>query len=412
MVLHFNDEPRKQKSKNYFFNKGLFANPESKAALLATWKSVMEDVTILSWNNKMVAANKAIKIKSDELTRQNKKKWRDTYLAQFEEIIEAEAELQHNWGSREAREKRSDTQVKLHEVRQQKFQFQENAILSKWARVGNRCMKEFFEYHAGSRKPTDITQLKEGDRIISSQADIEKHILTFYEELYTRDETVEHNEEARIDCFQYLRQTVTEEHNVALLKPITVEEVAAAVKELPSDKAPGVYAIPAEIYQELWEDIEFDVFNFVGEAISQEHISDELNTSKIALLPKSKDRMRVQNYRPISLLNTLYKVIAKLYANKIKPLLHFWILPSQTCFVPDRCILDNIFLAFEAIEWALENKQDISMLLLDFEKAYDRVSWTFLRRTMETMGFHTTWIKQVMSLNLNASAAIIVNGEM
>jgi hypothetical protein len=73
MVLHFNDEPRKQKSKNYFFNKGSFANPESKATLLATWKSVMEDVTILSWNNKMVAANKGIKIKSDELTRQNKK---------------------------------------------------------------------------------------------------------------------------------------------------------------------------------------------------------------------------------------------------------------------------------------------------------------------------------------------------
>jgi hypothetical protein len=273
-------------------------------------------------------------------------------------------------------------------------------------------MKEFFEYHVGSRKPTDITQLKEGDRIISSQADIEKHILTFYEELYTRDETVEHNEEARIDCFQYLRQTVTEEHNVALLKPITVEEVAAAVKELPSGKAPGVDAIPAEFYQELWKDIEFDVFNFVGEAISQEHISDELNTSKIALLPKSEDRMRVQNYRPISLLNTLYKVIVKLYANKIKPLLHFWILPSQTCFVPDRCILDNIFLAFEAIEWALENKQDISMFLLDFEKAYDRVSWTFLRRTLETMGFHITWIKQVMPLNLNALAAIIVNGEM
>ena len=120
----------------------------------------------------------------------------------------------------------------------------------------------------------------------------------------------------------------------------------------------------------------------------------------------------MQNYRPISLLNTLYKVIAKLiYVNRMKPLLHLWILPSQTGFVPNRCILDNIFLAFESIEWALENKQDISMLLLDFEKAYDRVSWTFLRQTMEAMGFHDTWIKQVMSLNLNASAAIIVNGE-
>jgi hypothetical protein len=51
------------------------------------------------------------------------------------------------------------------------------------------------------------------------------------------------------------------------------------------------------------------------------------------------------------------------------------------------------------------------MLLLDFEKAYDRVSWTFLEKTMEKMGFADTWIHRVMSLNRNASATIIVNGE-
>ena len=152
------------------------------------------------------------------------------------------------------------------------------------------------------------------------------------------------------------------------------------------------------------------VFNFVSEVINQTYIAGELNVSKIALLPKSEDRSRIQNYRPISLLNTLYKVVAKIYANRMKPLLHHWILPSQTGFVPNRCILDNIFLAFEAIEWALEDNQELTMLLLDFEKAYDRVSWTFLRTTMEKMGFHNRWIEQVMALNTNASASIIING--
>lgn len=51
------------------------------------------------------------------------------------------------------------------------------------------------------------------------------------------------------------------------------------------------------------------------------------------------------------------------------------------------------------------------MLLLDFEKAYDRVNWTFLRQTMQRMGFHDTWINQVISLNTNAATAVIVNGE-
>lgn len=118
----------------------------------------------------------------------------------------------------------------------------------------------------------------------------------------------------------------------------------------------------------MWAEIGSDIFNFVTESVTQAKIAEALNVSKIALLPKSEDRLRIQNFGPISLLNTLYKVVAKVYANRMKPLLHFWILPSQTCFVPNRCILDNIFLAFESIEWALENNQDLSLLLLDFEK--------------------------------------------
>lgn len=100
------------------------------------------------------------------------------------------------------------------------------------------------------------------------------------------------------------------------------------MKELPTCKAPGIDAIPAEFYQEMWEDIETDVFNFVSQTINQAYISEELNDSKITLLPKSKDKARIQDFRPISLLNTLYKVVAKIYANRMKPLLHNWIFPS------------------------------------------------------------------------------------
>lgn len=170
-------------------------------------------------------------------------------------------------------------------------------------------------------------------------------------------------------------------------------------------------AIPVEFYQVIWEDIEVDVFNFTAETIHQAHIEKELNISKIALLPKFEDRRRVQNFRPISLLNTSYKIVAKVYTNRMKPLLHHKILPSQIGFVPNRCILNNIFLAFKAIEWTLDNKLELSMLLLDFKKTYDRVNWIFLRQAMIRMGFHPTWIAQVTSLNTNALASVIVNGD-
>lgn len=165
-----------------------------------------------------------------------------------------------------------------------------------------------------------------------------------------------------------------EEHNADLLQPLTLKEVTEAMKQLPAGKAPGVDSIPSDFYQELWEDIESDIFNFVSESMDQCFIAKELNVSKIALLPKSEDRLRIQNFRPISLLNTLYKIVAKVYANRIKPMLLNWILSSQTGFVPNKCILDNIFLAFEAIAWTRDSQQEIRMLLLDYKKSYDMVN--------------------------------------
>lgn len=108
----------------------------------------------------------------------------------------------------------------------------------------------------------------------------------FYQQLYTRDDQVEEATDAIEDCLQYLQQLVTDEHNQELLRPVTQEEVNEAVKQLPAGKAPGTNTILAEFYHELWEDIDSDIFNFVVEMIEQAHIAEELNISKIALLPK------------------------------------------------------------------------------------------------------------------------------
>lgn len=100
-----------------------------------------------------MTSHQALRSKSEELTQQQKKKWKNTYLLQFENIIAAEEELQQNWGSREARDKLSDAQAILHEVRQQKFEYQKSMNLSKWVRVGDRCTKGFFEFHEGRKHP-------------------------------------------------------------------------------------------------------------------------------------------------------------------------------------------------------------------------------------------------------------------
>lgn len=86
---------------------------------------------------------------------------------------------------------------------------------------------------------------------------------------------------------------VMDEYSVEILRPLTMEEVSNTMKQLPANKSLGVDSILAEFYQEMWVDIKFDIFNFVSEWISQAYITKELNTNKIANLPKTEDILRV-----------------------------------------------------------------------------------------------------------------------
>lgn len=76
----------------------------------------------------------------------------------------------------------------------------------------------------------------EGDKLLTTQLELETHILQFYPNLYTKDEQVKNNEAAREDCFMHLKHIVTAEHNEELLKPLTMEELSAAMKELPQER--------------------------------------------------------------------------------------------------------------------------------------------------------------------------------
>jgi hypothetical protein len=77
----------------------------------------------------------------------------------------------------------------------------------------------------------------------------------------------------------------------------------------------------------------------------------------------------------------------------------------------DRSIIDNVFLAIEAMEWATETNQPMVMLLLDFEKAYDRVEWGFLEGTLNKLGFNSTWISWVRALYIDSWCSVGLNGQ-
>lgn len=142
---------------------------------------------------------------------------------------------------------------------------------------------------------------------------------------------------------------VTHIQNIALHKEISTKEVKAVVKELLWKKAPEIDMMPAEFFQACWEDIGLYMVEFIKEVFFKGYLPKKINTSNILFIPKIRDLSLITNYQPISLLNPIYKIIAKVLANKLITNLPQSIQKSQKRFIKGTCIYDNVFLATKAM---------------------------------------------------------------
>ena len=128
------------------------------------------------------------------------------------------------------------------------------------------------------------------------------------------------------------------------------------------------------------------------------------------MIPKKANSSKVKDFRPISPVTSLYKIIAKVLSSCLKKVLADTIGESQDAFVAGRQILDNILVANEVVkDYQKEGKSGV-VFKIDFEKAYDYVEWGFLDFVIENKGFGTTWRRWIMGCLSTVSFSIFING--
>ena len=111
------------------------------------------------------------------------------------------------------------------------------------------------------------------------------------------------------------------------------------------------------------------------------------NSYFISLLPKVKDPTKLNEFRPISLIGSVYKIIAKALASRLKRVIGSVIDEIQTGFIEGRNILDGPMIINKVCSWAKKNKNKLFLFKVDFDKAFDSINWNYLESVMRQMGF-------------------------
>ena len=166
------------------------------------------------------------------------------------------------------------------------------------------------------------------------------------------------------------------------------------------NKAAGPDGFPIEFYQACWPIVKHDMLKVFSDFFHHKIDISRINYGIITLIPKGDDANVIQKFRPICLLQVLFKIFTKVLTVRSEAVMHKIILNCQNAFSKGRFIHDGISLLHEILREVKISKQQGVILKIDFEKAYDKVNWGFLLDCCRQLGFSDrwlTWTKEVVS---------------
>ena len=232
----------------------------------------------------------------------------------------------------------------------------------------------------------------------------------FYEKLY--DNVNEIDEYTPIENIIGENDTKLSEAEAQKIEgEMTYVELTKALKNMKNEKSPGLNGFTVEFFKFFWIDIGVYVLRSINYGYRTGSLSVTQKQGIITCLPKpNKCRYNLKNWRPISLLNVVYKMASAVIANRLKSTLDELIHENQKGFISGRFIGENIRLIYDVLfETKNRNLQGL-ILSIDFEKAFDTVSWKFIEKTLKYYNFGDSIIKWISIFQKGAESCIIQNG--
>jgi len=279
---------------------------------------------------------------------------------------------------------------------------------------GDRPSKYFLNLEKNRQAKKSIYKLvnKHGE-MINNKQHILREVNDYYKALYTSNNCIETVSDRIKNEFLPVPGHIklTEKLKQSCEGEITSEEILEALKLTKNNKSPGIDGLPYEFYKTFWCKIKEYLMNSINYSYEHGEMSINQRRGVISLLPKgNKDVHYLSNWRPITLLCCDYKLISKVLSTRVKNTLQYLIHSSQTGFVRDRYIGENIITILQLIENAEEEDTPGMILSADFTKAFDNLDWGYLENVLKYFNFGESFIKWIHILNKNVTAVVNVNG--
>lgn len=243
---------------------------------------------------------------------------------------------------------------------------------------------------------------------VYDQKGILKVAVDFYKELFAKE--ADPGVQLGRDFWQD-SDKVTSEENEALTAPFSEEEIKQAVFSCYAEGAPGPDGLPFLFYQKFWDLVKDDLVHMFDDFHNGNLDLYRINCALVTLIPKVGEASNMKQFRPISLLNCSFKILSKILTLRLTSIAQRIVAPSQNAFIKGRYILESVVVAHEIVHSIHKTGEQGVVLKLDFEKAYDKVSWSFLFQMLESRNFHPSWIQWVKLLLVGGSIGVMVNGE-
>ncbi|XP_031402735.1 uncharacterized protein LOC116212324 [Punica granatum] len=280
---------------------------------------------------------------------------------------------------------------------------------SEWVKLGERNTKYFHAKAVQKRRRIRVEILRNDEgEWINDEAMLKCMTLRHFQRLYVASNDIRPT--TLLNGFP----AVLHDKLQHLDRAITPEEVYRALFDMDPFKAPGPDGFQAVFFQKNWSVISEAVIKFVRDVFENRRSIAEVNDTLLVLIPKIPQLETLHNFRPISLCNVAFKLVTKLIANRLQRYMSDLISPNQVSFVPGRHIQDNIVIAQELVHTMsrMRGKKLFMSIKIDLEKAYDRLSWDFIRDTLAIAGFPSNLRRVILQCITTASMQVLWNGEL